>query len=222
MERNSALGRLRPRDFRAVNYPEGSEMTPICPITQLIDICRQFAGLKEFNPKEFCGHELENKTYSEGVFHWPKTADYIPRATCKIVEATLRAQFNFVMEEHPQPDENEYRNKINATKSMLEMRPITSEYGELSRAFQKREAIIKKWREKVFEICCIGEDAEDNPHFSKTKKKDDLTEEVIIEKVGQFLKVLEEVTGTPKISDPYPLEAKNCNQTPRYKYRSSF
>lgn len=177
----------RTEGFEPENYPEGYKKTPHCPLTKTINICAELAGI-EFNPEKFCGNDMYNVNRSGGFFPHLISADYSPRTTCRKVHEQLINQMSIVSKDMTKTKENKTRKE------------------------QLRITTIDRWREVVFNYCCLKDEDQPNHHIGACKSSKDLSEKEIIENVGHFIASLKEITGyEPGIAT---MKALHCPQSP--------
>lgn len=202
------------------NYPDGYKEKPWCPSTKLVQICASLAGV-ELTPETFCTEELSNARYSEGTIHWFETGDFYPKASCVKVNQILVQQIDIIGKKIELPGEENIAEEIRSANSTADMLVVTTHYTQLKEDFGKRETILNRWRDIIFQTCCSTTSDEKNEYFRQFKTASELPEEEIIDRVKQFTSALNKITEyIPRAINLGCGAAKNCPQSPRvYHYR---
>jgi hypothetical protein len=170
------------------NYPKGSGKEPICPHSELVQICNALAG-NEVTPETFCTVKLTNPVWIEGQFTQLISGTYLPMASCAVSNMMLTLQLSFI-------------------NGQLSSETIAN----LTKRQKNRNKIMARWRKVIFDTCCLAPDGEENG----IKSPDDLTESYVIEKVTEFAQELQEIHGyEPNYFNWWDGSAQNCEQSPR-------
>jgi hypothetical protein len=206
---------------RMHNYPEGYKEKPWCPNTKLVQIGASLAGI-EIAPEDFCTEELSNAHFSEGAIHWLKSGSFFPRVSCVKVEGELIRQMEIVDEEVEAPSNEEATRKINEAKDMPAKQEIFESYKKAMDEYEKRKAIIDRWRKVIFEVSVSTPADEKNEHFRQFKSADELPEDEIITKVEQFTSALNKITGYEPNVIKGSGGAENCPQSPEHHHYGSY
>jgi hypothetical protein len=201
-------------DERMHNYPEGYEEKPWCPNTKLVQICASLAGV-ELTPETFCTETIGNASYSDGILGWLERADFYPATSCVKVNQKLIRQLEAVKKIVGAPSDKDTTKKITEAKYLPTRLEIFRSYKKAVEEYEKRQTIINRWRNVVFETCCSTTKYEKNEHFRQFKSARELPEGEIIDKVKQFTSALNKITEyEPRFINLSCGEARNCHQSP--------
>lgn len=160
---------------------------------------------------------MTDARYSEGAFHYLKSANYFPRVSCKEVQIDLMDQMELVERDIKEPDIKDFEGRLELAMMPVEKATIAERYAKAMHKFQNREDIIKRWKETIFDISYSHKGDEPNPHFRQFEKAEDVPLEETISKVKDFIEALKKITGyRPLIIDVHG-GAKNCPQSPRMR-----
>jgi hypothetical protein len=203
------------------NYPEGYEEKPWCPNTKLVEICASLAGVK-LTPQTFCTEELSNAHFSDGAIHWLKSGDFFPRVSCVKINRELIRQMEVVDEKVEAPSEEDTTRKISEAKDMSTKSEVFELYKQATDKYEKRKAIVDRWRKVVFETSVSTASDEKNEHFRQFNSADELSEDEIFDKVVQFTLALNKITGYEPDIVLGGGGAINCPKSPEHHHYGSW
>lgn len=184
------------------NYPEGYEKKPWCPHTELVQTCASLTGV-ELTPNTFCTEELENARYSDGTPNYLVSGDFHPKASCARINLELCKQLKLAVQEVQLTPDNIVVEEFSEAETIDAKEAVSDKYFSERERYFKRQEIIDRWRGIIYEK---------DPHFRQLKSPDDLSEEEIINKVGQLEEDLQ------KIVCYHNNEAENCPQSPHFRH----
>jgi len=207
---------------RVQNYPEGYDKKPWCPYSKLVQISALLTGV-ELDPETFCYEEVEIPELSFGVLHLLRGARSTPKASCSILNKELAEQLKLVAEDVPPVDEDKINKEIDAATSYKAKKAVIAKHDPEREKYLKKQEILGRWRNVIFETCVSTPEGETNVHFRQIKSSEDLAEEEILSKVKDFKKALGKIVGFPECSLEYMVgKVENCPQAPKHRYERPF
>jgi len=194
-----------------------SNKLPLCPNYDIIEICAELAGT---SPEElgkeprFCGVKLDLVMES----YWPQVA-------CWETQQKLTSQL-VTAKRSPSKTNLDIDSILKSEKSLDEKEAALHNFKKNKNEIAEREEILTRFRRVIFDNHSYVPEANEtrqNPHFKTVSRPEDLSEEEIFSKVGQFINRLSEITG--RIYEPESRKidlsevsrpAKNCAKCPSH------